>query len=79
MILVSTFGLAWSQQAHPDQPQSRQWLRVGLFVDEFSPPTQKEFQDLFTRQLRKLRDLEVVPVPDGSTPARGRKELPDVN
>jgi hypothetical protein len=39
---------------------------------------EQQIRDLFTRQLRKLGDVEVVPVSDAFSRARGTSELPDV-
>jgi hypothetical protein len=48
-----------------DQPQSPRWLRVGLNLYD-TVGAADEFRELFTRQLRKLGDVQVVPLDTSS-------------
>lgn len=74
ILLVIACRMACGQS----QPQSRQWLRVGLELEahtrmiptgdlqpfaiyDLTSSTRQQIQELFTRQLRKLGDVEVVP------------------
>jgi TonB family protein len=76
IVLVIASCLLCGQRQAQSQPRSEpNWLRVGLRVD--SP--EQQIRDLFTRQLRKLGDVEVAPMSDPLSRSQGRSELPDVS